>query len=80
MKEDAMRHVAYMGDKRDAYRVLVGKHVGNIRLRWPRFRWEGNIKMDLKLLGLEFGDWICLAQDLDNRQAFANTAVKFRIS
>jgi len=45
-----------------------------------RFRWEGNIKVDLKLLGLERGDWICLAQDWDNRQAFANTAVKFRIS
>jgi len=31
MKEDAMRHVGYMGDKREAYRVLVGKHVRNIR-------------------------------------------------
>jgi len=31
MKEDAMRHVAYMGDKRDTYSVLVGKHVRNIR-------------------------------------------------
>jgi hypothetical protein len=32
MKEDAMRYVAYVVDKRDAYRVLVGKHVRNIRL------------------------------------------------
>jgi hypothetical protein len=32
MKEDAMRHVAYMADKRDAYRVLIRKHFRNIRL------------------------------------------------
>jgi len=79
MKEDAMRYVAYVVDKRDAYRVLVGKHVRNIRLGWPRFRWECNIRMDLKLLGLERGDWICLAQDWDKWQAFANTAVKIRV-
>jgi len=36
--------------------------------------------MDLQLLGLERGDWICLAQDWDNRQGFAKMAVKIRIS
>jgi len=36
--------------------------------------------MDLKFLELERGDWIFLARDWDNRQAFANTAVKFRFS
>jgi hypothetical protein len=36
--------------------------------------------MNFKLLGLERGEWICLAQDWENRQAFANTAEKFRVS
>jgi len=80
MKEDAMKHVACMGDNRDAYTVLVGKHDRNIRLGWPRFRWKGNIRTDRKLLGLESVYWICLAQDWDNRQACANTAVKILVS
>jgi hypothetical protein len=33
MKEDAMRHMAYIGDKRNAFRILVGKHDRNSRLR-----------------------------------------------
>jgi hypothetical protein len=35
-----------MGEKRDAYRVLVGKTEGKIPLGRPRSRWEDNIKMD----------------------------------
>jgi hypothetical protein len=36
-----------MGERRDAYRVLVGKPEGRIPLRRPRHRCEDNIKMDL---------------------------------
>ena len=45
MKEDAMGHVAYMEEKRNAYRVLVGKHERNSQLGWPRFKWEDNINL-----------------------------------
>jgi hypothetical protein len=34
-------------------------------LRRPRCRWEDNIKMDLREIGLEGVDWIHLAQDRD---------------
>jgi hypothetical protein len=36
-----------MGEKRNAYRILVGKPEGKKRLGKPRRRWVNNIKMDL---------------------------------
>jgi hypothetical protein len=41
-------HVARMGEKRDVYRILVGKPVGKRPLGRPRRRWVGNIKMDFR--------------------------------
>jgi hypothetical protein len=41
------RHVACMGERRGAYRALVGKPEGRRPLERPRHRWEDNIKMDL---------------------------------
>jgi hypothetical protein len=41
------RHVARMGDKRNAYRLLVGKPEGRRPLGRPRRRWLDNIRMDL---------------------------------
>jgi hypothetical protein len=38
-------------DKRNAYRILVGKPEGKRRLRRPRRRWVDNIKMDLSEMG-----------------------------
>jgi hypothetical protein len=40
-------HVARMGERRGAYRALVGKPEGRRPLGRPRCRWEDNIKMDL---------------------------------
>jgi hypothetical protein len=39
-------HAARIGDRRLAYRVLVVKPEGKIRLGRPRNRWEYNMKMD----------------------------------
>jgi hypothetical protein len=41
-------HVAQMGEKRFAYRILVGKTEGKRPLGRPRRRWVDNIKMDLR--------------------------------
>ena len=41
-------HVARLGEKRDVYRVLVGKHERKKPLGRPRRRWEDNIKVDLQ--------------------------------
>jgi hypothetical protein len=49
-----------MGQRRDAYRVLVGKPEERRSLGRPRRRWENNIKMDLQDVGWGV-DWIDLA-------------------
>jgi hypothetical protein len=39
-------HVARLGEKRNAYRILVGKPEGKRPLGRPRRRWVDNIKME----------------------------------
>ena len=55
-----------MGERRNVYRVLVGKPKVNRPLGRPRHRWEDNIKMDLQEVGCGGMDWIELAQDRDS--------------
>jgi hypothetical protein len=52
-----------MGEKRNVYRLLVGKPEGKRSLGRPRRRWRDNIKMDLLEIGVSAVDWIGLAQD-----------------
>jgi hypothetical protein len=52
-----------MGEKRNMYRLLVGKPEGKRPLGRLRRRWTNNIKMDLLEIGLNVVDWIGLAQD-----------------
>jgi hypothetical protein len=42
---------------------LVGKPEGERPLRRPRYRWEDNIKLDLREIGINGANWIWLAQD-----------------
>jgi hypothetical protein len=57
-------HVACMGEKRDAYRILVGKPEGKRPLGISRCRWEdNNIKMNFREMGRSGMDWIYLAED-----------------
>jgi hypothetical protein len=50
-------HVTRMGEKRNAYRILVGKPEGKRPLGRPRRRWVDNIKIDLRELGWYALDW-----------------------
>jgi hypothetical protein len=47
------------------YKVSVGKSEGKRPLGRPRRRWEDEIRMDLREIGLGGVDWIRLAQDRD---------------
>jgi hypothetical protein len=52
-----------MGEKRNVYRLFVGKPERTRPLGRPRRRWMDNIKMDLLEIGLSVVDRIGLAQD-----------------
>jgi hypothetical protein len=45
----------------------------------PRRRWEDNIKMDLREIGIDGANWIRLAQDRDQWWAFVNTVMNLRV-
>jgi len=67
-------HVAWMGDRKGEYMVLVGKLEGKRPLLRPRPRWEG-IKMHLQEVGSGSMDWIDLAQDRDRWRALVNAVM-----
>jgi hypothetical protein len=52
-----------MGEKRNAYRILVGKPGGNRPLGRPKRRWVNSVKIDLRETEWGGMDWIDLAQD-----------------
>jgi hypothetical protein len=54
-----------MGDRRGAYRVLVGRPEGKRPLGRPRRRYEDNITMDIPEVEWGGMDWIDLAQNRD---------------
>jgi hypothetical protein len=64
-----------MGEKKNAYRILVGKPEGKIPLGRPRRRWVDNIKMDLREIRWDGVDWIDMAQDRGQWRALVNTAL-----
>jgi hypothetical protein len=65
------------GDRRGAYRVLLGRPEGRRPLERPRHRWEDNIKMDLSRSEMgEVGmDWIDPALDRDRWRTLTNSLV-----
>jgi hypothetical protein len=55
-----------MGEGRGVYSVLVWSSEGKRLMGIPRPRWEDNIKMDLREIGIDGANWIRLAQDVSN--------------
>jgi hypothetical protein len=70
---------ARMGEKRNAYRILVGKPERRRPLGRPRRRWVDNIKIDLRDIGWDGVDWIDLALDRDQWRALVNTVMNLRV-
>jgi hypothetical protein len=64
-----------VGEKRNAYRISVGKSEGKRPLGRPRCRWVDNIKMNLRELGWDGMDWTDLAQDKDQWKVLMDTVM-----
>ena len=72
-------HVARMEQSRNAYRALVRKPEGEKPLERPRHRWEDNIKMDLREVGCDPGEWIDLAEDRNQWRAYVRVVMNLRV-
>jgi hypothetical protein len=68
-----------MGERRNAYRILVGNPEGKRLLGRPRRRWVDNIQMDLRDIEWDGMDWIDLAQDRYQWMALVNAVMNFRV-
>jgi hypothetical protein len=66
-------HVARTGEKRNAYRLLVGKPEGKRPLGRPRRR------MDVGEVGCGDVDWIGLVKDRNRRRALVNSVLNLRV-
>jgi hypothetical protein len=71
-------HVACMGEGRGVYRVLLWRPEGKRPLGRPRHRWEDNIRMNLKEIGINGANWIRLAQDRVQWWGFVNIVMDFQ--
>jgi hypothetical protein len=68
-----------MGEKRNAYRLLVGKPEEKRILGRPRRRWVDNIRMDLGEVGWGDVGWIGLAKDRNSWRALVNAVLNIRV-
>jgi hypothetical protein len=68
-----------MGEKRNAYRLLVGKPEGSRPVGRPRRRWLDNIRLDRLEVGWGDVGWIGLDQDRDRWRALVNSVLNLRV-
>jgi hypothetical protein len=69
-----------MGKGRGVYRVLVRRPEGKRPLGRPRRRWEDDIKIDLREMGIDEANWIRLAQNRVQWRAFVSTVMNLLVS
>jgi hypothetical protein len=68
-----------IGEKRNAYSLLVGKPESKRPQGRPRCRWVDNIKTDHGEIGWDGRNWTDLAQDCDKWRALMNTVMTFSV-
>jgi hypothetical protein len=69
----------HVWERREKYKVLVGKPEGKRPLGRPRRRWEDGIRIDLRETDLGGVDWIRLAQDRDQWRAAVSAVMNLRV-
>jgi hypothetical protein len=73
-------HVASVGEGRGVYRVLVGRPEGKRPLGRPRRRWEDNVKVDRREIGIGRANRIRQAWDRVQWRAFVSMVMNFWVS
>jgi hypothetical protein len=68
-----------MGEERKLYKILVGKPKGKRPLGRLRHRWEDGIRMDLREIGWEDGEWVQLTQDRGQWWAVVNMVMNLQV-
>jgi hypothetical protein len=68
-----------MVERRDVYRILVGKAEGKRPFGRPKRIWEDNIKMDFQEVGCGGMDWLEQAEDRDRSRALVNAVMNLRV-
>ena len=68
-----------MEEGRSAFKILTGKHTGKRPLGRPRCRWEDNVRMGLKEIGINAGNLVDSAQDRNYWRALVNAALNLRV-
>jgi hypothetical protein len=69
-----------MGEKSDAYRILVGKPEAKRPVGTLRRQWAYNIEMNLRETGWSRMSWIDLVQDRDQWPTLVNTVMNLRVA
>jgi hypothetical protein len=67
------------GEKRNAYRLLVGKPEGKRPLGRPSRRWVNDIRMDLGEVGWGDVDWFGLAKNRNRWRVLVNSVLNLRV-
>ena len=68
-------HVARMEECRNVFKILTSTPVGKRLLGRLRCRWEENIIMDLKEIGINMRNWVDSAQNRDYWRVLVNAAL-----
>jgi hypothetical protein len=74
-----VEQLARMGEKRNSYRILIGKPEEKRPLGRPKRRWVDNIEKNPIEIGWDGMSWINLAQDRDKWRALVNTVMNIRV-
>ena len=73
------RHVARMEEGRRALKIITGTPAGKRPLGRSRRRWEGNIRMKLKEIGINTRNWVDSPQDRDYWRALVSAALTLQV-
>ena len=80
MLRSVLINVANLEEGRGAFKIVVGTPAGKRPLGRSRLRWEDNIRMSHKEIGINTRNWFDLAQDTNYWRALVDAVLILRVS